>query len=189
MARSFHALAGLSLFALAACSGAGNQDLFEGATEQNDTSTTLPSPSGASPSNPGAGTPATPPATNKDAGTTPPDPDPDPQPAKCTQEKEPNDDVAKATPFTTGLCGKIESGNDVDFGSFVVPPNAKSITWKHTESSGKLTYRFFIGGIQVPALDDDSLRVVPGATYAVQVKTASGNGGNRPSYELTVTIK
>lgn len=190
MARSFDVLLACRAAALAlvacsvACSGAGNQDLFEAAAEQDDTSTTLPAPSTASP-DAGTTTPSNPSTPTKDAGT----PEPPAEPEKCTQEKEPNNDVNKATPFTTGLCGKIDSSSDVDFGSFKVPQGAKSITWKHDENGGQLSYRFFVGGVPVPAADDDELRVVPGATYAVQIRSASGNGGNRPTYELTVTIK
>lgn len=181
------ALAPLAAFAFVACSGAGNQDLFEAAREHDDTSTTLPDPSTTTTPDSGTTTPALParPHPVEDAGT--PEPPTDPEP--CTQEKEPNNDVNKATPFTTGLCGKIEASNDVDFGSFKVPQNAKSITWKHDENGGQLSYRFFVAGVSVPAVDDGALSVVPGATYAVQIRSASGNGDKRPTYELTVTIK
>jgi hypothetical protein len=187
MARSIVVLvAAVATLALAACSGAGNQDLFESASEQSDTASTLPTPSNGTSGTPGTGAPSTPPGTGKDPGTT--QPTPEPAADECTPEKEPNDEASKATPFKTGLCGKIDSSNDVDYGSFVVPANARSITWDHTESA-RVSYRFYVAGVPVPALDDETLQVVPGATYTVQIKSGSTSGGNRPTYELTVDIQ
>lgn len=175
MPRSPYILAALPALALVACSGAQNQDLFEASVEQDDTSAVQPAPA-PPPGKTETGKPSAPPAA----------PNENDPPEACTPEKEPNDDAAEATPFKTGLCGEIESGRDVDYGSFVVPPNAKSITWDHTERDGEASYRFFLGlgNVPVPELDDDTLQAIPGATYLVQIRRSSST----PTYELTLTF-
>lgn len=173
--------------ALVGCSGAGNQDLFDGDGDpRTDTNAVTPSPSGSAtaPASPGAVLPP------NNPGTTPPKPEgEDERPAaKCTPEAEPNNDLAKATPFTTGLCGKIDSNNDVDYGRLTVPVGKTTIVFKHSEKGGKASYRFFAGA--VPAQQSgDEVKVIPGMTYSVQVKLASGEGNNRPTYELDVEFK
>jgi len=165
------ALAAFASLALAACSGAGNEDLFEGTP--SDTAGTLPTPT----TKPGAPTTPTAPATPaKDAGPTPP-----PADGQCTQEREPNNESAKATPFTSGLCGKIDNNNDVDYGSFEAPMNVETISWKHSEKGGRATYRFFLlgGGI-------GQVQAIPGGKYVVQVR---GSNGDRPTYEVNVAFK
>lgn len=166
--------------ALTACSGAGNEDLFQ--SPPSDSSLTpSPSTSGSSdtPSPSNGKRPATP-AKNPGA----------PQTAACTPEVEPNDDVEHATPFTSGMCGNIDTPNDVDYGVFDVPADARSITVKHTETGGKVAYKFSLDGVPI-ALQGDQLRAVPGATYVVQIRLDRSGGGNGglPSYELYVSFK
>jgi len=112
--------------------------------------------------------------------------DADPPTPTCTPEAEPNNDLAHATPFVGSFCGKIGSGNDVDFGSFVVPPNAKSIVISHSENGGKVNYRYYLNGRLLAA--SDPIDAVPGATYAVQIKPGNG-GSDSPSYKLDVAFK
>lgn len=145
-----------------------------------------PSPSGSAtaPASPGAVLPP------GDPAATPPKPkDEDKPPApKCTPEAEPNNDLAKATPFTTGFCGKIDASNDVDYGRLDVPLGKTTIVFTHSEKGGKVSYRFFAGA--APAQQSgDEVKVIPGMTYSVQVKLASGEGNNRPTYELDVEFK
>lgn len=174
-ARSSSVVVGLSVLvlALAACSGAGNQDLFE-ASDESDTSAATPS---SSPSDKGDG-----------EGPKKPDPGPAAQGDKCTPEREPNDDAEDATEFTTGFCGKIEDDDDVDYGTFVVPQDVTTMTWKIHETGGKAEYRFSVFGVSF-STNGDTMRAIPGATYQVQIKSASGNSGNRPTYELSVSFK
>jgi hypothetical protein len=184
MAASARLLSVLGLL-LVGCSGATNQDLFE-PSGASDTASTLPGPGSSDSSEPPSRA-QLPPASSPDAGTVPTPPAPT---GKCTQEvAEPNNDVRKATQFTSGLCGKIDSNNDVDYGTFTVPPGTKRITWRHAEKGGgRVSYSFsIVGGIPLPQ-DGDELDVVPGATYTVQIRAAQGNGGDRPSYELTIEL-
>ena len=184
--------AALLALPVAACSGADNQDLFADQAPQNDTSSSNPAPSSpaktpadqpsSAPATGTAGTPAAP-AADPTPAPTPPD-----QPAKCTQEIEPNNDLAHPTPFTASFCGKIDSANDVDYGSFVVPKGATSIALRHAENNGTVSYRYFMDG--VPMLGPDGvLMAVPGATYTVQIKATQNGGGARPTYELDVSFK
>ena len=177
----------VSVFAvvLAACSGAGNEDLFE-ETEQQDVSKTDPAPTTTDPvkTTPGKtgetttpGTPA-PPATP----TTPPAAD------ACTQEIEPNNDLVRATPFKERLCGKIDSATDVDYGRIIVPAKATTLTFKHSEKNGRLNYRFFLNSVPIQA--NEEINVLPGATYSVQIRPPTGGGGgDRPQYELEVAFQ
>jgi hypothetical protein len=162
--------------ALTACSGAGNEDLFQ--PSSSDSASTTPSGSSEtrSPSNGTPGSPA------KDPGAQ--------HTAACTPEVEPNDDVDNATSFTSGLCGKIDAPGDVDYGTFDVPADAKSITVRHTETGGKVTYKYAVQGVPI-ALQGDQLKAVPGATYTVQIRLDRSGGGNGglPSYELDVSFK
>jgi len=176
-ARTLSILACLALAAsaLAACSGAGNEDLFEASNDQSETTTTLPATT--KPATPDARAPSTPPK----------DPTPAPVPtAKCTQEDEPNNDQRNATEFQTSICGKIDGNGDTDYASFEVPDDALGVSFKHTETGGKATYRFFLNGLQVPGSVDDELRAIPGQTYTVQVR---GQNGDKPSYQLDVSFQ
>jgi hypothetical protein len=172
------ALALPGAFALAACSGAGNEDLFTPASS-SDTSSTSPSGSNDKPS-------------SSNGTTTPPTkaPGPPTQQEACTQESEPNNDVDNATSFTSGLCGKIGNQNDVDYGTFDVPGDAKGITITHAETGGKVTYRFALDGVPIP-LQGDQLKAIPGATYTVQIRLdrSGGGTGGLPGYELYVSFK
>lgn len=166
--------------ALVACAGAGNEDLFEASADQSETAATLPAP---------ATTPGT---TPRPAPVTPgadAAPAPAPVEEKCTPEKEPNNDVNRATEFTSCISGKIESANDVDWATFDVPLDALEVTLKHSEKNGKVSYRVFLQGGLVAQSADEELRVLPGATYTVQMRLAPGNNGNRPTYELNVAFK
>jgi hypothetical protein len=171
-----HALVIPCALALAACSGAGNEDLFQ-PSQSNDSTTPSPSTSDKPSSSNGATTPPT-----KDTG-------PAQQAEACTPEAEPNNDVDNATSFTTGLCGKIGNQNDVDYGTFDVPGDAKSITIKHAETGGKVTYRYSFDGVPI-SLQGDQLKAIPGATYTVQIRLDRSGGGNGglPSYELGVSF-
>jgi hypothetical protein len=166
----------LACVALAACSGAGNEDLFEASGDQADQASTLPAPTTPTGTNDA-------PKTNTPAKPAQPAPTPT---AKCTQEDEPNNDQRNATEFDTSICGKIDGNGDTDYASFEVPEDALNVTFKHTETGGKATYRFFLNGLQVSQSADDELRALPGATYTVQVR---GQNGDRPSYQLDVTFQ
>lgn len=163
----------IACLSLAACAGAGNQDLFEASADQ---ATTPPAPT-TPPANTDTPKPTTP--------GTPADPAPTPT-AKCTQEDEPNNDQKNATGFTTSICGKIDGNGDTDYASFEVPEDALSVSFKHSETGGKASYRFFLNGLQVSQSADDELRTLPGATYTVQVR---GQNGDRPSYRLDVSFQ
>ncbi len=178
-----------------ACSGAGDRDqeLFAALAPQKDVSKPV---SPLSPASPGAGTPETPvsaatppPLAIPDAGIPLPLPLPPLQPAVCTQEAEPNNSLLTATSFRTGLCGTIDGAADTDFGSFTVPPNAKSIAWRHREVGGRLSYAFSILGTPVQEVDDGFLDTIPGTTYTVQIRPTSGAAVFHPTYELTITIE
>jgi len=176
-----------AVVALAACSGAGNQDLFEGSgdpTVGSNATDPAPSPS-ASVTAPGSSGAVLPPRTEP----TPPKKDePEPPQATCTPEVEPNNDVARATVFTTSFCGKIASSGDVDHGRFTVPAGKTTIVFKIDQKGGEVSTRFFAGAVAVQPQGDE-IRVVPGMPYTVQIRLANGEGGNRPTYELDVSFK
>ncbi|MBX3189908.1 MAG: hypothetical protein KF819_22975 [Labilithrix sp.] len=170
----------LLTLSLAACSGADHADLFEASMRQDDTSATEPPAASA----PGATTPS--PAPSVDPGPAPsaPDAPSEPDAPACTQEIEPNDDQGRATPFTTRLCGKIDKGDSADWGRFTLPPGTTKVSWRHKETGGKATYRFYVNGMPfVGDMPGDELRVIPNATYTVQIR---GERGDRPSYELEI---
>ena len=182
----------LSLFALllVGCSGAGNADLFNGdpgepaSAEQNDTSASDPGPSTnkQQPTVPGQFAAAPPPA----ADTPPVAPDPMP---KCPQEAEPNNDINKATLFTTSLCGQIGTASDVDFVSFVVPAGKTEVAIKHDAKGGKIAYRYYLQGIYLP-IGGDGMKVIPGATYSIQMKLSPTSAStDRPSYQVDISFK
>jgi hypothetical protein len=188
---SFSLLAGVAgLAALAAaCSGAGNEDLFEtGLT--NETSSNEPAPATSASGSAGKTSPTQPGTPGSEPTPLPPGTPPTTPPAEgvCTPELEPNNDIAKATPFTSSLCGKIDSLSDVDYGRIVVPMTATTMTFTHAEKNGRVSYRFFFGNIPVQA-DANQLEVVPGATYNVQMRLTPNTGNDRPTYELAVSFK
>lgn len=178
-----------TMLALAGCSGAGNEDLFDGSGDpSSESNATQPAPSpsaSASASASGSSGAALPPPS---APTPPPKNEDDPPQATCTPEAEPNNDLARATAFTTRFCGKIESGGDVDHGRFTVPAGKTTILFKVDDKGGKVTTKFFAGTVAVQPQGDE-LRVVPGMPYTVQIRLASGEGANRPTYEVDVSFK
>jgi len=174
----------LAALVLVSCSGAAGSDLF--AADETAAAPTDPAPTGTGTAHPvppltEAGTPEPPPVV-PDAGR----PDVDPPTPTCTPESEPNNDVAHATAFTGSFCGKIAGANDVDFGRFLVPQNAKTMAITHAESGGKVSYRYYLNGQLLPL--SESIEAIPGAAYTVQIKLANGNG-NTPSYQLDVAFK
>jgi hypothetical protein len=120
----------------------------------------------------------------------PPTPDAggDPPPAVvdgCTQEREPNNNVNRATPFAGSFCGTIDGASDLDFGRFVAPQNAKSIRVIHTENGESVSYAYTVNGQVVSA--EDMLRAIPGAVYTVQARlTRNGNGKGQSTYRIDV---
>ena len=190
---TFPIVAGALALALVGCSGAGNADLFDDSSSAgNDTSSINPAPSApaksAASNDPAA---SAPPAPVK-PGETPGPKDPAPPAADCTQEVEPNNVAAKATPFASCLAGKIDSRDDVDWGTFTAPKGAKAIVLKHAETNGAVSYAYYMNGLPLFAEGSDrALDLVPGATYAVQIRSAqAGNGGNtRPTYQLDISFQ
>ena len=196
--RGAHALSLVTLVTLASlvgCSGAGNADLFDDSSSPgNDTSSINPAPSAPAKS-PASDdkAPSAPSGPVTPGGTpAPKEPAPAPSPAACTQEVEPNNVAAKATPFTSCLAGKIDSKDDVDWGTFTAPKGAKSITLKHAETNGAVSYTYYMNGLPLFAGGGDrEIDVVPGTTYAVQIRSAQpGSGGNvRPTYQLDISFQ
>jgi|GEM_PF-6637651 len=181
-----------SLASLVACSGAGNQDLFEGNATASDISFNEPeTPSGtttapaastetegadAGPSSPAPPTPP-PPA---DAGTA------DAAPAEtCTLETEPNNTMATPNAFTTCFRGEVESSKDVEYGRFTMPATAREVRWTHDDDGGKVAFRFFLNGVPVLTKNNKLVAPIPGATYLVQVRTTQ----SRPTWELRLTFE
>lgn len=191
----------LSLFALllVGCSGAGNSDLFTGAPGEPGSSepeVTASEPTTSTkkqqPTAPGEPAAAPAPAAPAPAAPTPPatTPDPAPPPAPtCTHEDEPNDEIHKATSFTTSICGKINTASDIDYVSFVVPPGKTEIAIKHDETGGKVAYRYYIQGIYLP-FAGDGMTVIPGVTYSIQMKLAPTSAtADRPNYQVDISFK
>lgn len=175
--------------ALCACSGAGNQDLFEGSSTESDVQGTLPTPTPSpspSPSNAPTST-TTPPSAPPPAA-----PAPTPQPETCVAEKENNNTQANANEFKTCFKGQLSNNNDVDFGVFTVPAGTKSTAWTHKESGGKVAYRFQMEGLPIdvgPGIDGE-LRLTAGETYVVRVAPQNtGGGGGTKTWELNLTFK
>ena len=82
------------------------------------------------------------------------------------------------------------SRTDLDYATFVAPPDAKKIEIKHTEDGGRVWYRVYVDGFALPAFDEDMPAYVPavaGATYLIQMSPARGGSANR-TYELHVTF-
>ncbi|MDB4937868.1 MAG: hypothetical protein JWP87_4840 [Labilithrix sp.] len=179
--RSLSVLALLVVPGLAACAGAGNQDLFDETAEGNDTSSADPTPSSQKP--PGtSSTPAPTPGAKDPEG-------PQANPGACTQEVESNDDKQSATKFQTSLCGKIDSANDIDWASFTVPVDAKTVSLTTSEKGGAATYRYYLLGQSI-GTNVDELKVLPGATYMVQIRPNRDNGnGGLPTYQLDVSFQ
>lgn len=181
--------ASLLLFLVAAgCSGAGHDDLFE-PVEQQDNSATEASPSSPAPPPPAGGPVSAPdddpPAPAADAGAGAP---PAPKPAGCTQEVEPNDQRAQATPFTESLCGKLDRSRDVDFGRFTAPAGAKRLAISHSEKDGRVSYRLYVNGTQI-FTDLEDAPVIPGASYEIRMTLPQGSLIDRPSYEVRVKFE
>lgn len=177
----------LFIASLAACSGAGNQDLFVGSSStESDVAGTLPTPT-ASPTSAPTGT-TTPPSTPPPATPTP-----TPQPETCVAEKEGNNSAANANEFKTCFKGQLSTNNDVDYGAFEVPAGTKSTVWTHKESGGKVTYRFQLEGLPVdvgPSADGE-LRLMAGEKYVVRVavqNAGTGGGGGTKTWELNLAF-
>jgi hypothetical protein len=209
-ARSLPVVTFLLLAGITGCAGAGHEDLFEEAPNGTDgsesrataTDGTDPAAPSVPPRAPGTG-PAkegvAPPSGSAPAGsaptTTPPATPPaqdappaqDPPPAQaCTPEAEPNNTPLNATVFGNRLCGKIDTSNDSDFLSFVVPAGAQHISYTSVSQGGGIKVSFYDNGGSV---DDDDLEPVPGKTYYVRVVRNGGNSNSRPSYELNVQFQ
>ncbi|MBS2015768.1 MAG: hypothetical protein JST00_22970 [Deltaproteobacteria bacterium] len=188
-------VASSSALALASsgCSGAENQDLFQGTSAESDVQGTLPapSPSSTSPSD-STSPPSSSGATPAPTSTTPPSTPPSTPPAEaCVVEKEPNNVAATATAFKTCLKGQLANNADVDFGSFEVPAGTKSTSWSHKESGGNVIYRFQMEGLPVDVGGSDGdLRLQPGQRYVVRVAPKNpGNGGSAKTWELELSFK
>jgi len=182
--------AGASLGAVA-CSGATNQDLFDGTSAENDVNGTLPTPSPSTSTGTSGGTSGTP--TAPPTSTTPtPTPPTEPEPEACVTEKENNNSAATANEFKTCFKGQLANSGDVDWGSFTVPAGTKTTAWTHKESGGKVTYRFQVEGIPVdigPGADGE-LKLQAGATYVVRVGVQTGSGGSgAKTWELNLSFK
>ncbi|MDB4942737.1 MAG: hypothetical protein JWP97_2271 [Labilithrix sp.] len=173
----------LAVFAIGACSGAAGTELFD--EPESGGIRTVPTPdSGASP-----GAPAD--ASAADAARPPPvdaaTPDAAPPVATCTTEAEPDDDLEDATPFTTDFCGQVSGQSDQDFGTFTVPAGAKSMLITHTETGGKVAYRYYKNGQLLPIAAE--LPATPGTVYAVLVRRAAGSkDADQPTYALHVAF-
>jgi len=190
----------LSFFALllVGCSGAGNADLFNGdpgapASAEDDVSATEPTSSTKKqqPTAPGTLPGETPAPAPSDPGAgTPADPAPAPAPVpSCTQAAEPNNDLGHAVAFTTSLCGKIDTASDADFGAFVVPAGKTELSIQHAEQDGSVIYLYYFQGIPL-LLGGDGMKVLPGATYGVQIKRSPVSpSAQRPTYKLDISFK
>lgn len=182
--------------ALLGCSGAGNADLFDDSSSPgNDTSSIDPATPSAPAKSPASNhqAPSAPSAPVTTPGAAPAPKEPTPPAAVCTHEVEPNNGSAKATPFTSCFAGRIDSRDDVDWGSFTAPKGAKVIALKHAETNGAVSYTYWMNGLPILFADDSAgeLDVVPGATYAVQIRSAqAGSGTNtHPTYQLDISFK
>lgn len=168
----------------AACSGASESDVLGPATAQSS-SPTEPSPSnGAAPS---GGAPSGTTGGGDGAGTS--DAGAADGGEACTREVEPNDDIDEATPFTSRLCGRIASRNDVDYATFVVPENAETLSYKLSESGGNVALHVYVNGAPLP-IATGQIRAIPNATYQFEMRLSqSGSAQDRPAYTLDVVAE
>lgn len=198
-----HVLPALAIV-LVACSGASSSDLFDGDPSES-ASPTDPAPANddapasggsaaAAPSGPGtpaAPTGPAPSSSSPPSGSSAPPPAAPPPPAgDCTNEIEPDDSLGQATPFTQGFCGKIDAKNDVDFGAIAAPMTATKMKYTIASKDGTVAHHFFMNGMLAITDPSGAIKVVPGATYAVELLLANGSPATaRPTYRVDVTFE
>lgn len=193
-------LVGLAL--LVGCTGATTMDFFDGETQSEQHATTAPggsgpgatpgtSSSGTDPNGPtGNGGPIIePPAPTPPARDAGPDVQPEPPPV-CTPEIEPNDRLAQATPFTSSLCGTLDSEQDDDYGQVVAPPNATSVTIDHSDA-GHVRYEpsVLVAGHLTPLQEGTPVPLVGGATLVIRVRPGGNFGKTRPTYQVNFVFR
>ena len=169
-------------FLLSACSGANDTGLFGGATTEGSPTDPTPPITSADPTT----APTTTPTTTPDAGEPETGSDASPPDETCTQEVEPDDNFDRATPFTARFCGQLSSATDVDFGQFVVPQGAKSLSITHAETGGKVAYRYYKNGVLLPITAE--IAATPGIVYGVSIRLAAGSKTDTPIYKLNVAF-
>jgi hypothetical protein len=77
---------------------------------------------------------------------------------------EPNNDAAKATPFTKGVCGTVSAPGDVDYVTVTLPMTATTLSWTYT---GAVAMQVTANG--TPAAMTN-IPVIPGGTYVFAIQ-------------------
>lgn len=121
---------------------------------------------------------------------TPPDikkPDEE-KPPECGTEKEPNNDVDKASEIDKCMSGELNGWQDTDYLKIKAPEGVTDMVIDHSEPKGKVTYTVTIpsnsGGTGGSnnfnmSFSDKAPRtkITPGQTYLFQLKWDNGSPG------------
>ena len=120
---------------------------------------------------------------------TPPDiKKPDEQKPECGTEKEPNNDVDKASEIDKCMSGELNGWQDTDYLKIKAPEGVTDMVIDHSEPKGKVTYTVTIpsnsGGTGGSnnfnmSFSDKAPRtkITPGQTYLFQLKWDNGSPG------------
>lgn len=101
------------------------------------------------------------------------------------KEVEANDAQGTATPITTGMCGVLPTGSDVDFATFTLPANATSFNFGTQVTKPQVDFFLLVDAQRVP-ISGGSLPFEPGKKYYIEVRNKQNTSVD---YRVTVNIK
>ncbi len=105
--------------------------------------------------------------------------------AQTQKEAEPNDAQGTATAITTGMCGVLPTGSDVDFATFTLPANATSFNFGTQVTKPQVDFFLLVDAQRVP-ISGGSLPFEPGKKYYIEVRNKQNSSDD---YRVTVNIK
>lgn len=105
--------------------------------------------------------------------------------AQTQKEVEPNDAQGTATAVTTGFCGVLPTGTDVDFATFTLPANATNFNFNTQVTKPQVDFFLIVGAQRVP-IQGGSLPFEPGQKYYIEVRNKQNTSVD---YRVLVNIK
>jgi hypothetical protein len=105
--------------------------------------------------------------------------------AQTQKEIEANDSQGTATAVTTGFCGVLPTGTDVDFATFTLPANATNFNFNTQVTKPQVDFFLIVGAQRVP-IQGGSLPFEPGQKYYIEVRNKQNTSVD---YRVLVNIK
>ena len=130
---------------------------------------------------------------------------PDEKPPECGKEKEPNNDVDKASQIDKCMTGELDGWQDSDYLKITAPQGVTDMVIDHSEAKGKVNYTVTIpsngGGNNNGGSNNFNMsfsdkapktKIQPGQTYLFQLKwenDGQGKNTDKRPWELRVSFE